>query len=55
MEILLQNIVILYHLVGKSQYNINNKLDQLNQKIFNTIFVSTIHIGYNFLLDSFGG
>ncbi len=44
MEILLQKIVISYHLVGK----IDNKLDQLTQKIFNTTFVSTMHMGYNF-------
>ncbi len=45
MEILLQKIVISYHLVGKAPpYNIDNKLDQLTQKIFNTTFVSTMHM-----------
>ncbi len=40
-EILLQNIVISWQLVGKAPYIIGNKLVLLTHKIFNTTFVST--------------
>ncbi len=48
MEMILKIIVISWHLVGKAPYNIDNKLDQFTYKIFNTTFVSTMHMGYNF-------
>ncbi len=54
-EILLQKIVILWHLVGKAPYNKDNKLNQLTHKIFDTTFLSTMHMGYNFSSSSFFG
>ncbi len=52
---IIKKSVISWLLIVKAPYNIDNKLDQFTYKIFNTTFVSTMHMGYNFWSSSFLG